>query len=160
MLRTLKKKQVSYIKNCVCNLYSNTKNLKRSSWNFAPWEKEDKDNQSWQRERRQDLSPSLAKPWGGDTSLFPGTFLITWLTVDSGSSCLWLAVLRAEWQWPTWVLIFRMKCANPMMLSAWLGYVNIQTNKQEAQTRHVKGNEETRYEPSERTGSVFPNHAS
>lgn len=37
MLRILKKiKQVSYIKNCVCNLYTNTKNLKKSSWNFDP----------------------------------------------------------------------------------------------------------------------------
>lgn len=26
------------------------------------------------RESRQDLSPSLARPWGGGTSLFPGIF--------------------------------------------------------------------------------------
>lgn len=47
-----------------------------------------------------------------------------------------------------------------MMLSARFGYANIQTNKQEVQTRHVKENEEAMYEPSERTGSGFPNNAS
>ena len=47
-----------------------------------------------------------------------------------------------------------------MMLSARFGYANIPTHKQEAQMRHVKGNEEIRYGPSERTGSGFPNDAS
>lgn len=123
--------------------FIDTYNLTRSSWNFGPWKKEDKDNRSWQKGKKaESLPPSLARPRVGYKFVLCASI--------SHRTISWLRILLSVTNRPQCTmrtthlsLAIQNEMCSLMMLQARHDYANIQANEKEAQMRHLRRNEET-----------------